>query len=143
MIVFDLRCGKGHVFEAWFGSGTAYDEQAAAGQVTCPLCGDMQVAKAMMAPGIPTKGNRRPDAPAPAAVKQAMRLLAAEQKKALASSQWVGSDFATRARAMHVGDEDTKPIHGQASIAEAQALVDEGVSVAPLPFPVVPPEKTN
>lgn len=143
MIVFDLRCGAGHVFEAWFGSGAAYDEQAAAGQVACPLCGDTRVAKAVMAPGIPTKGNRRPDAPAPAAVKEAMRLLAAEQTKALASSQWVGSAFATRARAMHQGEEDTRPIHGQASIAEAKALVDEGVSVMPLPFPVVPPGKTN
>ncbi|HVJ02972.1 MAG TPA: DUF1178 family protein, partial [Sphingomonas sp.] len=27
MIVFDLKCGAGHVFEAWFGSSAAYEAQ--------------------------------------------------------------------------------------------------------------------
>lgn len=142
-MVFDLRCGAGHVFEAWFASGAAYEAQAAAGQVACPVCNDTDVAKAVMAPAIPAKGNQRPDMPPPAAVKQALRALAEGQARALANSSWVGNNFATRARAMHVGEEDAKPIHGQASLAEAKALVDDGVAVAPLPFPVVPPEKTN
>ena len=143
MIVFDLRCVTGHVFEAWFASSAAYDAQAAAGQVACPLCGDAQVTKAVMAPSIPAKGNRRPDAPPPAMVKEALRHLAQGQAQALDGSQWVGDDFARRARAMHDGTEDAQKIHGQASLAEAKALVEEGVPVAPLPFPVVPPEKAN
>ena len=143
MIVFDLRCVTGHVFEAWFASSAAYDAQAAAGQVACPLCGDAQVTKAVMAPSIPAKGNRRPDAPPPAMVKEALRHLAQGQAQALDGSQWVGGDFARRARAMHDGTENTQKIHGQASLAEAKALVEEGVPVAPLPFPVVPPEKAN
>ncbi len=143
MIVFDLRCDTGHVFEAWFASSTAYADQAAAGQVACPFCGDTAIEKAVMAPSIPAKGNRRGEAPPPALVKQALHQLAAAQAKVLDGSQWVGNAFASRARAMHQGEEDHKPIHGQASIAEAKALVDEGVKVAPLPLPVVPPEKTN
>ena len=143
MIVFDLRCDAGHVFEAWFASSTVYADQAAAGQVACPFCGDTAVGKAVMAPSIPSKGNQRDDPPPPALVKQALRHLAAAQTKALATSQWVGGAFATRARAMHLGEEDHKPIHGQASLAEAKALVDEGIPVAPLPLPVVPPEKAN
>ncbi len=143
MIVFDLRCGAGHVFEAWFGSSAAYAEQAAAGQVACPLCGDTTIAKAVMAPGIPAKSNQRGEAPPPALVKQALRQLADVQAKMLSGSEWVGGTFATRARAMHAGEEDSRPIHGQASLAEAKALVDEGVQVAPLPLQVVPPEKAN
>lgn len=143
MIVFDLRCGAGHVFEAWFGSSAAYEARVAAGQVACPMCGDTMIGKALMAPGIPTKGNRRDAAPSPVAVKQALQRLASLQAKALEGSQWVGSDFATRARAMHDGDEAHVPIHGQASLAEAKALVDDGVSIAPLPLPVVPPERAN
>ena len=138
MIVFDLKCGGGHVFEAWFASGAAFDEQAAAGQVRCPLCDDAQVAKAVMAPRIPAKTNSRP-----ADVKTAMRALAAAQAKALEGSEWVGNAFPDRARAMHAGDEAHAPIHGQASLAEAKALVDEGVAVAPLPLPVTPPERLN
>jgi len=143
MIVFDLRCDSGHVFEAWFASGSAYDDQAAAGQVACPLCGVTKVAKAVMAPSIAAKSNRSGNGPAPAAVKAMLRQMAEHQATALRDSEWVGSAFADRARSMHEGVEAVRPIHGQASLAEAKALVEEGVPVAPLPFPVVPPEKAN
>ncbi len=142
MIVFDLRCGAGHVFEAWFGSSGAYEDQRAAGHVACPMCGDCDITKALMAPSIPTKGNQRPEV-SPAMVKQVLRTLADQQTKALEGSHYVGTGFATRARAMHDGIEDVRPIHGQASVDEAKALVDDGIPVAALPFPVVPPEKAN
>ena len=45
MIVFDLRCANGHVFEAWFAGGTAFEEQAAAGHVRCPICDDVHVTR--------------------------------------------------------------------------------------------------
>ena len=142
MIVFDLKCGGGHVFEAWFGSTAAFEDQAAAGQVRCPVCDDAAVTKALMAPAVSAKGNRRADV-TPAAIKQAMQQLAAAQGKALESSQWVGTAFAEQARAMHGGERPAATIHGQASLAEAKALVDDGVPVAPLPFPVVPPKALN
>ena len=140
MIVFDLKCGGGHVFEAWFGSGADWEAQRAAGQVACPICGDAAVEKAAMAPAVPAKGN---SGPAPAQVKAAMQALAAGQAKALEDSTWVGDQFATRARAMHAGEEAHRTIHGQATIADAKALVADGVPVAPLPLPVTPPEKLN
>jgi len=142
MIVFDLRCGQGHVFEAWFSSGNAYDEQRSAGQVRCPLCDDAAISKAVMAPAIPAKGNTRPEM-TPAAVKAALGALAAAQKQALDKSTWVGKAFASEARAMHAGDKAEAPIHGHASLKEAKALADEGVPIAPLPFPVAPPGTVN
>ena len=69
--------------------------------------------------------------------------LAAEQAKALKDSTWVGRAFPDRARAMHSGEEAHAVIHGQATVAEAKALADEGVPVAALPLPVVPPEAKN
>jgi len=51
--------------------------------------------------------------------------------------------FTDRARAMHQGDVPVATIHGQATAEQAKALIDEGVAVAPLPFPVVPPEARN
>ena len=143
VIVFDLKCGGGHVFEAWFGSSSAYEDQRAAGHVRCPVCNDSDVAKALMAPAIGAKGNAKADAPTPTAMKAAMRMLAQRQAKALESSEWVGTAFADRARAMHLGDEKQAVIHGQASLAEAKALVDEGVPIAPLPMPVIPPKIVN
>lgn len=143
MIVFDLRCPSGHVFEAWFASSSAYAEQRAAEQVECPLCGDRSIEKAVMAPKIAAKGNSRPDAPSPQAIKAALAQLAQAQAKALETSTWVGTAFADRARAMHDGDAPVAPIHGQASLAEAKALIEDGVPVAPLPLPVVPPKLAN
>ena len=140
MIVFDLRCGGGHVFEAWFASGAAFDDQRAAGQVACPLCGDTAIDKAAMAPAVPAKTNA---APPPAAVKAALAALARAQGEALKGSQWVGTAFAERARAMHAGEETHATIHGQATLADAKALVADGVPVAPLPLPVVPPDKRH
>ena len=75
--------------------------------------------------------------------QKAMEKLAKAQAKALEKSTYVGEDFAAQSREMHYGERDEAPIHGQASLEEAKALVDEGVPVAPLPFPVAPPEKLN
>ncbi len=141
MIVFDLRCDGGHVFEAWFGTSAGYEDQRAADLIACPICGTTDVGKAVMAPNVATKGNR--GAPPVAAIKAAMAAIATAQAKALEKSEWVGSAFAEKARDMHAGDQPTTPIHGQATRAEAMALVDEGVPVAPLLVPIVPPEACN
>ena len=142
MIVFDLKCANAHVFEAWFGSSSDYADQQVRGLVDCPICGDRSIDKAVMAPAVGAKSNTQADV-SPAAMKAAMAAIAAAQSKALEGSEWVGSAFAGRARAMHAGEEDHAPIHGQATMAEAKALVEEGVPVAPLPLPVVPPDACN
>ena len=140
MIVFDLRCSGGHVFEAWFNSSAAFAAQTLARQVRCPICDDADVAKALMAPNIPAKANRATPTLAPHEVKSLLRAIATVQAKALERSEWVGAGFADRARAMHDGDEPSTSIHGQATLAEAKSLVDDGVSVLPLLLPVVPPQ---
>ena len=158
MIVFDLHCEAGHRFEGWFGSSSDFEQQRTRGLVTCPECGSGDVGKAPMAPAVPAKGNsleRARPAPAsgegqplanremPAEVRKALNALAEAQKKALAKSTWVGDSFADQSRAMHYGERDETPIHGRASLAEAKALIEEGVPVAPLPFPLAPPEELN
>lgn len=144
MIVFDLKCAHAHVFEAWFGSSADYEDQRTRGLLLCPICGDADIAKAVMAPNVAAKGNRAPaTTTAPPDPKALMAALAQVQAKMLEGSQWVGLSFADKARAMHAGEETTAPIHGQASLAEAKALIDDGVPVAPLPLPVIPPEQCN
>lgn len=155
MIVFDLRCDGGHVFEAWFGSSGDYADQKERGLLSCPICGDAAIEKAMMAPNVGAKGNRAlatQPAPMPAAmtqapdaqrVKQALAELAKAQAKVLADSEFVGRGFAREARAIHDGESDRRSIHGEASLAEVKSLLDDGIGVAPLPLPVVPDDKRN
>lgn len=148
MIIFDLRCAPaGHVFEAWFGSSQDYADQQARGLVSCPLCGAAQVEKAPMAPAVPKKesGEGRPDlfSSDPATVKQMMGALAAMQRKLVEGSDWVGDRFAAEARAIHLGEADSRSIHGRATREQAESLAEDGIPVAPLPFPVAAPGEEN
>jgi hypothetical protein len=144
MIVFDLRCDGGHVFEAWFGSSADYASQQARGLISCPICGAADVIKAVMAPNVPAKGNGAPFFTAPPeAVKTMLAALAAEQKKIVSTSEHVGDRFADEARAIHLGEAETRSIYGRATRDEARGLLEEGIAVAPLPFPVAEPGSEN
>ena len=72
-----------------------------------------------------------------------MAKLAAMQKKMLEGSEHVGDRFADEARAIHLGEAEARAIHGQATRAEADSLIEEGIPVSPLPFPVVEPGEEN
>jgi hypothetical protein len=141
VIIFDLKCSaNGHVFEAWFGSGEDYEAQRANGLVSCPVCGSAEVEKAPMAPAVGAKGNQ---ADGPAQVKAVLGAMAEAQKKMLETSEHVGARFPDEARAIHLGEAEARAIHGQATPEQADELRDEGIPVAPLPFPVIPPESEN
>ena len=63
MIKFTLRCNNDHEFEAWFGSSAEYDRQKEAGLVTCVICDDHHISKALMTPNLGAKGNKAPAQP--------------------------------------------------------------------------------
>ncbi|MBP2300001.1 DUF1178 family protein [Azospirillum picis] len=86
MILFALRCPADHRFEAWFRNGAAFDEQAAAHQISCPICGDTGVAKAPMAPRIAKGVARAADRARERAESSAASSPAAEPAPAAASS---------------------------------------------------------
>lgn len=161
MIVYDLQCSNGHRFEGWFGSSGDFEDQRERSLLTCPNCGSAVVEKAPMAPAVGAKGNRTETAsearsadegrevaqhsntPLPAEVRHALEKLAQVQAKALEKSTWVGDKFADEARSQHYGETDEAPIHGNATRKEAEDLVAEGIAVAPILFPVAPPDKLN
>ena len=133
MIVFDLHCREGgETFEAWFRSSSDFEAQRDKGLVQCPFCQSANIAKAPMAPRLPRKGGGEP-----------LARLAALQAEMLEHSRWVGDKFTDTARAMHSGEIERELVHGQATVEQAKSLVNEGVSVAPLPLPVVPPSQMN
>ena len=147
MIIFDLKCEpQGHVFEAWFGSSSAFAEQRDRGLVSCPLCGSDRVAKAPMAPAVASRSNSdmEPVSPtSPSAGKSALAAAAELQKRLLEGSEAVGDRFAEEALAIHFGEADERSIHGSATLEQAEGLIAEGVPFAPLPFPVVEPGEEN
>lgn len=152
MIVFDLKCSAaGHVFEAWFESSVAWDDQQSRGLVSCPICGSSDVAKAVMAPNVSGKSNRtstpvavaKHAVPNDAKAKKLLAKLAKVQAAALENSTWVGDKFDSQARAMDAGEIDKSSIYGEVTRDQAKALIEDDIGVMPLPLPVVPPDKRN
>lgn len=136
MILFELRCAQDHRFEGWFPSGAAYEAQLAKRELSCPLCGDRKIDKAVMAPRIGKAGEPTPPAPTPA-TRKALNAKAALQelrKKIEANCDYVGPGFAEEARRIHYGEAAERGIYGEASDEQAQGLNEEGIAVARIPW---------
>jgi hypothetical protein len=150
MIRFTLVCENGHEFESWFASNHSYDFQIENNLVACPQCNATKVSKAVMAPAVARK-TRAKAAPAPAPVKQDVALIGEGDRelrelarelnaKILAATVDVGAEFPKEARKIHDGDAPERPIRGQASLEEARALLEDGVSI--LPMPILPDDRS-
>jgi hypothetical protein len=150
MIRYNLRCDRGHAFESWFQSSSAYESQEKRELVSCPACGSVKVERAIMAPQIVAKKSRDSAAPSPAAAPSEVAapastpLMMAQERELRAklkelrdhivkNADNVGERFPNEARKMHYGDIEHRPIYGEASPEEARSLIDEGVEVSPLP----------
>ena len=135
MIKYSVRCGKDHVFEAWFKDSATFDAQSKSGDIVCPQCGNNLVVKAPMAPRI-VKSQQSDVSQESRAREVAERILeaAVEMRKEVEENcDYVGDQFAYEARKIHYGEADERGIYGEASDEETQKLDDEGINVIKLP----------
>jgi hypothetical protein len=161
MIRYTLVCDRGHEFESWFASSSAYDKQAKRKLVACPLCGATKVEKAIMAPRLARtdKPIDVPETPSPASVpaptapaeppapvamispqERELRAKLKELRDHLTkNAENVGRKFPDQARKMHYGEIEHRSIFGEASPEEAKDLHEEGIEFHPLP--VLPDER--
>jgi len=162
MIVFDLKCGSGHVFECWFRSSSDFAEQKDRGFLSCPHCQDMDITKAVMSPNVTAKSNRsrapssndQQEAPVkltaprdmqhsiaagaeiPAELQRSMdEVLQKIRTHVEANCDDVGKDFADVARKMHYGEAEERGIYGESTAEETRDLLEEGIEIMPLPGP--------
>jgi hypothetical protein len=154
MILYELNCDQQHSFEVWFKDGATCDRQLKRKTVECPTCGSVQVAKALMAPRVGKKGNAReitpiapiappvaPSAPAPMSANKPA-VMPAELRQALldvrkqieANCDYVGDKFADEARKIHEGETEARGIYGEATDAEHEELIEDGIEVARVPW---------
>lgn len=143
MKVLNLQCDSHHAFEGWFASEEDFASQLARGLLACPLCGSQAVAKLPSAPRL-NLGAARPDevsVPKTQAVvsggaEQALQAAWLQvAQRIVAQTEDVGERFAEEARKIHYGETEERGIRGKASREEAEALLDEGIDVMPLPLP--------
>src|SRR6266704_3689200 len=155
MILYRLRCSKGHEFESWFKDSKSYERQEKKSLIGCAVCGDSKVARAVMSPRIGKAGKAVPEvepptaptpAPAPTPQQQQMAALAKHMPKEMRETllklreqvekncEHVGPKFAEEARKIHYGESDKRGIYGETSDEEAEALAEEGIEFGRLPW---------
>ena len=141
MIKYALGCAGGHRFDSWFPDSAAYDKQRKRGLIACPECGSIEIEKALMAPAV--VGGRDAARPTEAGSIGMMRddrrrrlkeIVTELRREIEANTEDVGPRFPEVARAIHEGEEPERAIRGQATLAEAKALIEDGVGVLPMPI---------
>ena len=144
--VFDFCCGVGHVFEGWFASDDAWREAVKTGEFSCPVCGSSRIERRPTAPNFGrVEGTTRTDV-AKDVQKRTADDMKARQAKALAAlrevagkAEDVGERFAQTVRDMHEGRDTARPVRGTCSAEDAEALLDDGIPVMPLPDAALKP----
>ncbi len=147
MIRYDLVCEKGHEFDGWFRDSDTYDKQAKRGLVSCTHCGTAKIQKQIMAPGIPSKSNKKSEnavrmtaGPVDPRAAVMMQMMRDYRKHVENNAENVGNNFAEEARKIHYKETKERGIYGNTSTEEAAALVEEGIEIHPIP---VLPEDGN
>ena len=133
MIKYQLICASEHEFEGWFRDSADFDSQSEGGLLECPLCGTAEVRKAIMAPAIAKRGSASPSSRKSAFLREMAEAAGRARAYVEKNFDYVGDKFPEEARKIHYGETDARGIYGEATGREVKDLVDEGVSVAPLP----------
>ncbi len=134
MVVYDIQCSKGHVFESWFKDSKTFNVQSKKNLLTCPVCNDSQVQRAPMAPRI-SSGKSKNKA-SKEYTEQALKAITNTQEFIEKNCDNVGKGFAEEARKIHYGDVTKRNIWGEATQEEAEELKKEGIEFGEIPFPI-------
>jgi len=152
MIVYDLLCDNEHKFESWFKNSAAYEFLRKGRKVSCPICSSTKVRKAPMAPNISKLGGKdkpsRPqsekkemnlsndsqDGEMKVAVEKAVGAMKELQATIEKNFENVGEKFPEEARKIHYGETDSRGIYGEATVEQAEELIEEGVEIATIPW---------
>lgn len=137
MIKYDLICSLSHSFEGWFSSSVDYEEQHKKGLVSCPICGDLNIERAIVAPAIKKYKSeknlkkRNISNINEVELQTKMRTLTKEIEKHTID---VGDNFAEEATMIYNGKKKSRPIRGTATKKEEKELNKEGVPYIKLPL---------
>ena len=131
MIVFNLICSDcSYPFEGWFDNTSAFNIQKKRKLISCPNCESTNIKKALTAPNLGKKSNSK--------VLKNKKTIASNIKKIKKiveeNFDYVGDQFADEAKKIKYGETEDRPIYGEATIDQTKELIDEEISITPLPF---------
>ncbi|MFL2782385.1 MAG: DUF1178 family protein [Rhodospirillales bacterium] len=149
MILYELKCSKNHTFEAWFKDSSSYEEQIKCGNVSCPICSDTSIQKAIMSPSI-SSATRKKGIEYEQSENKTNMLFNKDSNKKIAgrirksnekiqkyieeNCENVGQNFAEEARAIHYGESEKRSIYGEATQSEVSDLIEEDIPISSIPW---------
>lgn len=134
MIIYDLKCERGHKFEGWFNDRMAFEDQKSRKFITCPICESSEVEmipSSVAVMGKSVKESRKENLKDISPIK-ALQVFHEYLDK---NFDDVGNKFADVALKIHRGEEDERNIKGTTTGDEEEILKEEGVQFMKVPVP--------
>ena len=131
MIVFNLICSKcEYDFEGWFDNSSAFESQKKRKLINCPNCESSKIKKTLVAPNVGKKSNSKKTTNKKTIASNINKI-----KKIVEDNfDYVGDQFTEEAKKIKYGETEDRPIYGEATIEQTKELIDEDISITPLPF---------
>jgi hypothetical protein len=141
MIVFDLECSHGHMFEGWFDNLKSFEEQNAKNMVSCPHCTDTNIKKILSPVAMKTSSENDMER---GVGRIDYRKLAKELLDYIHKEfDDLGTDFTKEALKIHYGVAEERNIRGTATEDEEELLKEEGVQFLKVPLLKKDDERKN
>ncbi|MBU0965740.1 MAG: DUF1178 family protein [Proteobacteria bacterium] len=142
MIVFDLACDCGFLFEGWFKDHEEFAKQEREGLLICPKCEGRRCLRKVLSPVAYQKKSSGTLADGQSSCEMDPTLLVDSVEQTLRTIQEfveknfedVGSDFTRKTLKIHYGVEKPKNIRGVVTQAEEKILDKEGVQYLKIPI---------
>ena len=141
MIVFDLRCSRGHVFEGWFQNGQSFEEQNTKKLVSCPVCSDLSIRR-VISP-VTTRTSSKEETIKEVSAIDYPRLAREIVDYINKNFDDVGQNFAKEALKMHYGVTEKRNIRGSATSEDEKMLKKEEIEFFKIPMPKTDEDKKN
>jgi len=134
LIIYDLKCEKGHEYEGWFKDLTAFEEQKIQKMIVCPVCGSSEAEQLPSSPKIVSR-NAGADSQKDSREISQRKLLQKFQEYVNEHFDDVGGRFAEVALNIFHGEEDPRNIKGTTTKQEENLLKEEGVKFLKISLP--------
>ena len=136
MIRYKLKCNEcTNTFDSWFFSSAEYEKLKKKNYINCHICHSLSVEKTIMSPSVLKSQKNYKIEIKKDKHKKIKKIIYEYQKFIKKNFEYVGENFAYKARSIHYQDKkQTKRIYGSASKEEIQKLSEEGIEAEIIPW---------
>ena len=136
MIKYKLVCKNcDNFFDSWFASSKEYEKLKKLKYINCDNCYSLKVEKTLMTPSVLNSKKEKSAIYKNKKYKKIKNTIKEYQKFIKNNFEYVGEDFAYKARSIHYNNKKiSKGIYGNATAKEVKELKEEGIDTEVIPW---------